>query len=701
MARKQTDSVKDQVAKGLELMRQGEFTAAERLLDMALESEPKNFDVLRLRGIAAHLQGDNKAALGFLELALAIDTGSAQTHYNLGVVLHELGRLEDAVASFERALALEPDDADIHDALGSALSSLKRYDEAAESYQRAIELQPDFAGAHNNLGVTLTAAKKFTDAAKVLTRAIQLDPRSADARVNLGTVLNHMREHEKARVVLQEAISINDRMAEAHNNLGLSLSNLKEYEKALSAFNRAVALNPDHDSAFGYGALMTRRICDWSHFAEIRDELIRRVRNSHSAISPFVILAFCDDPEAQLQAARNYTRQKEYEDAAPATIKASKKNERIRIAYVSADFREHPVAHQIAELIETHDRSRFECVGVSIGRDDQSEIGERLRGSFDRYLDVRTKSNEDAARLIAGEGIHIAVDLNGYTGDARAELFAHRPTPIQVNYLGYPCTMGASFMDYIIADKTILPPHQQANFSEKIVYLPDTYMVTDGKRITSEQKPSRAQAGLPEDGIVYCCFHNGYKITPEIFDIWMRLLKAVPGSAVWLRVDDDTAVRNLRREADARGIDPDRLVNTERMDMPDHMARHALADFYLDTLPYNAHSSASDALMAGLPVVTCTGESFASRVAASLLRALDMPELITETLEDYEALALKLARNPDYLSGVREKLARNRETQPLFDCARFCRHIEAAYEAMFERWRTGKQPAAIEVEPIP
>lgn len=695
MGREETDSVRDFVARGLELMRRGNCAGAEDMLEKALAIEPADFDALRLRGIAAHLQGNNKDALGYLERAIAMDPRSAQTHYNLGVVLHQLGRPGDAIASFEQAIRFDPEDADAHDALGSALAVLKRYDEAVGHYRRAVELRPGFAAAHNNLAVTLTAAMKFTEAAKVLSRTIQLDPRSADARVNLGAVLNHLREYEKAKVVLQEAISLNDQMAEAHNNLGLSLSNLKDYEGALAAFNRAVALNPDHDAAFGYSALMTRRICDWSHFAEIRSELERRIRDRHSAISPFTILAFCNDPELQLQAALNYSRHKEYEDVTPVTLSAIGNDKRIRIAYVSADFREHPVAHQIAELIEMHDRSRFECTGISIGRGDQSEIGERLRGSFDRYVDVRTKSNSDAARLIAEEGIHIAVDLNGYTGDARAELFAHRPAPVQVNYLGYPCTMGAAYMDYIIVDKTIVPPEQQVNFSEKLVHLPDTYMVTDGKRVTAEHNLSRAQAGLPEDGIVFCCFHNAYKITPEIFDIWMRLLNAVPGSVIWLRVDDDTAVRNLRREAGARGIDPDRLVNTERVDMPDHMARHSLADLYLDTLPYNAHSSASDALMAGLPVVTCTGKTFASRVAASLLMALDMPELITETLQHYEALVLKLACDRDYLCAVHEKLARNRESQPLFDCARFCLRLEAAYEAMFAQWRAGKPPAPI------
>ncbi len=341
----------------------------------------------------------------------------------------------------------------------------------------------------------------------------------------------------------------------------------------------------------------------------------------HAAFPPFALLAFSDDPAEQHLGAVNYTRRKAYASVKPVASTASAKDDRIRIAYVSADFREHPVAHQMAELFETHDRDRFECVGISIGREDESAIAQRLQKGFDAYFNVRSMSNLEAAQFIAGKGIHIALDLNGYTGDARPELFAHRPAPIQVNYLGYPCTMGASFMDYIVVDKTIVPPAQQRNFTEKLVHLPDTYMVSDSKRIIASKKPSRRDANLPEDGIVFCCFHNGYKITPDMFDIWMRLLNAVPGSIVWLRLDDATAIGNLRREAQARGVDPDRLVNAERADMADHMARQALADMYLDTLPYNAHSSACDALLAGLPVVTCKGEAFASRVAASLLCA--------------------------------------------------------------------------------
>jgi predicted O-linked N-acetylglucosamine transferase (SPINDLY family) len=309
-------------------------------------------------------------------------------------------------------------------------------------------------------------------------------------------------------------------------------------------------------------------------------------------------------------------------------------------------------------------------------------------------------SNQAVAGWLAEKQVHIAVDLNGYTADARPEIFVQRPVPIQVNYLGYPCTMGTDFMDYILVDPHIVPADQQPNFSERLVHLPDSYLVTDSKRTMTKKSPSRRDVGLPEDGFVFCCFHNSYKITPVNFDIWMRLLTGVPNSVLWLRADNEIAIRNLRKEAAARDVEPERIVLADRLDMADHLARHCLADLFLDTLPYNAHSSASDALWAGLPMLTCMGQAFAGRVGASLLHAIGLPELVTHSLEDYEALAIKLANEPDFLSEIRTRLASNRDTQPLFDCARFCRHLESAYETMVDTWQDGNPPAPIKVDPI-
>jgi len=372
----------------------------------------------------------------------------------------------------------------------------------------------------------------------------------------------------------------------------------------------------------------------------------------------------------------------------------------LRVAYLSADFRDHAVAYLTAELYELHDRSRFDVFGVSFGVDDAREMRKRLAAAFDEFHDVRGTSDQEVAKLLYDLQVDIAIDLMGHTAESRPGIFAHRPAPIQASYLGYPGTMGTPFIDYIIADKVVAPFEQQQFYTEKIVHLPDCYQVNDSKRKIAENAPTRRELGLPERAFVFCCFNNNWKLTPAIFEGWMRLLDQVEGSVLWLFRDNESAERNLREEARRRGIDPSRLVFATRLSPDAHLARHRLADLFLDTLPYNGHTTASDALWAGLPVLTRKGEAFAGRVAASLLHAVGIPELITSNIEDYQALALKLAREPELLAGIKAKLAARRNTYPLFDTVRFTRHVEAAYTTMWETWRRGEAPKSFSVEPI-
>jgi predicted O-linked N-acetylglucosamine transferase (SPINDLY family) len=372
---------------------------------------------------------------------------------------------------------------------------------------------------------------------------------------------------------------------------------------------------------------------------------------------------------------------------------------RIRVGYVSANFRAHAGAFLVVGLIEQHDRREFEIVGYSANPDDGSETRARLASAFDRFVDISRISNRDAARLVRDDAIDILVDIDGYQKGARTAIFACRPAPIQVNYLGVAGTTGADFIDYIIVDPFVVPASQQLFFSERLVHLPDCYQCNDDKRAISERTPSRAECGLPEEGFVFCCFNNAYKLTPDLFNIWMRLLAAVPGSVLWLLDHNPWAQANLAREAAARGVAPERIVFAPRLLPPDHLARHRLADLFLDTLPYNAHTTASDALWVGLLVVTCAGETFVSRVAGSLLWAIGLPELVTASLEEYETLALRLARDGDLLAGLRARLARNKWTHPLFDTERFAHNIEAAYRQMWETWRAGRPPTAFPVSP--
>jgi predicted O-linked N-acetylglucosamine transferase (SPINDLY family) len=384
--------------------------------------------------------------------------------------------------------------------------------------------------------------------------------------------------------------------------------------------------------------------------------------------------------------------------ALPAVLKHPSRD-KIRIGYFSADFYDHPVAALMAETFEAHDRSRYEVTAFSFGLDTQDGMRRRMERAFDRFLDVRGKSDQDIALLARSVGIDIAVDLAGYTGGSRTGIFALRAAPIQVNYLGYPGTMGAEYMDYLIGDRTVVPEAQQRHYTEKIVYLPHSYLPHDSSRTISETVFTREELGLPPTGFVFCCFNNSYKITPSTFDSWMRILSQVENSVLWLSQNNPTAASNLRREAARRGVNAERLIFANRMaSLTDHLARHRVADLFLDTLPYNAHATAIDALWAGLPVLTCVGEGFAARVAASLLTAIELPELITSTAEQYEELAVQLAANPQRLALIRQKLASNRLKTPLFDTRAFTRHLEAAYARIHERCQANLPPEHIYVE---
>ena len=555
-----------------------------------------------------------------------------------------------------------PDHAEAYDNRGNVLAALKRFEQAISSYDRALALKPDYLGA-----------------------------------LNRGSALKELKRYQEALAVFDHVLAISPDLADAHYNRANVLKEMKRYDEALAAYQQARLTDPHHPDAFGLIEVLTS-LCDWERAAPLADELATRIAAGQAIVPPFSVLGLYDDPSLLLTCARNYVK-----DRIPLGFDAlwdgaTFRNEKIRVAYLSADFREHATAYLTAELFEAHDRARFEVLGFSFGRDDGSEMRHRLARAFDQFHDVQDASDRAIAGLLRDLRIDIAVDLKGYTQDSRPEIFALRPAPIQVNYLGYPGTMGAEFIDYIIADKIILPFDQQSFYIEKIVHLPDCYQANDSKRVIAARRPSRVEAGLPQDGLVFCCFNNNYKITKPVFDVWMRLLEAVEGSVLWLLRDNAGAEHNLRRAAQERGIAPSRLVFAERAKLGEHLARHSLADLFLDTLPYNAHTTASDALWAGVPVLTCQGKAFAGRVAASLLQAVGLPELVTHTLDDYESLARNLATDRQRLTAIREKLARNRLICPLFDADRFRRHIESAFSAMWEIRQRGENPRGFSVE---
>ena len=633
-----------------------------------------------------------------MQRALKENATSDVTFYNYGIILKALKRPAEALDQFTRALALNAAVAETWNNRGTAFNELKQYREAIADFDKALSINPNYADAYCNKGKALAENKLYDQSLAALDRALSLKPDLAEAWLGRGSIYNALKRRDDALAAYDKALALRPDFADAWFARGNILIERKQYNDAFIAYDKALAIEPNLQFAEGCRHYAKRRMCDWADYYGEVSRLVAAVRDQRLAVGPFELLSIASSPADQFTFAKCYTTKE------PSFAALSRgeiySHDRIRIAYLSADLHEHPIAYLIAGLFEQHDRSRFEITGVSLGPDQDSDQRRRIIGSFEHFIDARAQSDQDIAELILDREIDIAIDVNGYTSGARPYIAARRPAPLQVNYLGYPGTMGADFIDYILADSTVIPDDQRDCYSEKVIWLPDSYQVNDNRRRIAERTPTRGECALPEMAFVFACFNNSYKITPDIFDSWMRLLKAVPGSILWLLGESPDAMANLRREADKREITPDRLVFAPRVALADHLARHRQANLFLDTLPYNAHTTASDALWAGLPMVTCLGTSFAGRVAASLLKAAGLPELITTSLKDYEELALKLAQDPAHLATLKDKLARNRDRCPLFDTTRAARHIEAAYTAIWERHQKGMPPQAFAVEPI-
>jgi predicted O-linked N-acetylglucosamine transferase (SPINDLY family) len=527
---------------------------------------------------------------------------------------------------------------------------------------------------------------------------LRLDDRHYGALYLLGSVLGEKKKLDDAAAALARAIAVDPSRPLAHFNLATVLRGMGRHAEALASLERARAAKPDLAYLLGDIWQVRQHLCDWSEFTTASDRIREAIAAGECAASPFDALASTRSDAHNRKAAEIYVASEFQEIPRPAAFARVARGDKIRLGYFSSDLRDHATARLMAGVFERHDKTRFEVSAFSFGPSSASdEMRRRLTAAFDRFFDVGDRSDQQIADLARSLGIDIAIDLNGFTELHRFGIFAHRAAPIQVSYLGFPGTTGAPFIDYLIADPVVVPESQRVHFSERIVRLPNTYHPCDRTRETAEETPSRASLSLPESGFVFCCFNNSYKIMPDVFDSWMRILRRTPGSVLWLLRDSEPAAQNLRREAEARGIDPNRLAFAGRMPIAQHLARHRQADLFLDTLPYNAHTTASDALWAGLPVLTRIGETFAGRVAASELTAIGLPEMIARSQAEYEAMAVDLASNPDNLAAMKAKLANNRLTTPLFDTEGFTRDLERAFAAMCARHRLGLPPEDIDL----
>jgi predicted O-linked N-acetylglucosamine transferase (SPINDLY family) len=703
-----------------------DLDAALQYFDRAIAAQPANSAAHVNRGSTLKRLGQLEAALASFDRAIALNGGEAVAHYGRAETCRDLGRSGEALASYDRAVASNPGFAQAHFRRATLLQAGGELAAAVSGYEDTIVLAPLHADAHANKGLALSGLRRFAEAVSSYDAALAIMPAHAVIHLYRGNALKELQRFDESLAGYDRAIALDPDYVECHVNRGALLFSLGRIAEALADYDRAISLKPDCAEAYFNRAYLNRscnrfaaaqadylaaarlapdidylpgarleaglQTCNWSEFEPLVAEITEGILRDRAATHPFNLLAVVDSPSLQLRAAQIWVHRSCPPDDTLGSFVRRERAARLRIGYFSADFREHPLYHLLAELIETHDRSRFEIIGFAFGPATQDAPRRRFARAFDRLIDVQDMSNLEAAALARNLQVDIAVDLGGHTHNSRSGIFALRAAPLQINYLGYLGTLGASYMDYMIGDHAVVTAQSEPCFAEKIIYLPDSFQVNDRRRAIADRVFTRAELGIPGSGCVFCCFNGNYKIQPATFASWMRILQRAPGSVLLLVSGDDVVARNLCAQAALCGVDPQRLIFVERLPPAEYLARFRAADLFLDTLPYNAGTTASDALWAGLPVLTLAGNTFAARVGASLLNAIGLPELVTNTREEYEDLAVELAANAPRLARLKNTLAQNRAAAPLFDTNRFARNLEAAYTGIQDRYEAGLPP---------
>ena len=650
--------------------------------DRALSLRPDYVEAAYNRGNALHAAGRLADALAAYDAVIAVRADIAQAHNNRARVLQDLGREDDALAGYERAVVLAPKYVQAIVGRGTSRLALKQAAAALVDFDTSLRIDPQHAGAHEGRGSALFALRRWADAVLAFTRCLDVDSTRLDARLQRGNALHALRRHEDAIADFDAVLAATPDVAGVVSNRGDALLELKRYDEAARAFERVLAIDTGYPYAIGKRLYAQTMACDWHDLDALVAQVHAGVEEGRAVIEPFAYQAIATDPMRLRRCAELFAADQFPAQAVLVAPGERLGNAKIRIGYLGGEFRNQATSILAVELFELHDKKRFEIVAFDNGWDDGSVLRRRMDAAFDEVVPIAALPDDEAARAVAERRIDILVNLNGWFGLGRTGVFARRPAPVQVNYLGFPGTLGAPYLDVIVADAQTIPAGEEGAYVERVVRLPNSYQPNDRRREIGTAT-TRAAQGLPEDAVVFACFNNTYKITPATFASWMRILSAVEGSVLWLLQDNDAATRNLRAAAESHGIAPGRLRFAPRIRLDDHLARQACADLFLDTLPYNAHTTASDALWAGLPVLSCRGTTFPGRVGASLLHALDLADdLLVDDVPSFEARAIELARDRARLARVRERLAQARRTAPLFDTPAYCRDLEAAYEAM-------------------
>jgi predicted O-linked N-acetylglucosamine transferase (SPINDLY family) len=684
--------------RALELHRAGRLDDAAAIYQQLLTDNPGHANAAHLLGLVRFRNKDFDSAIRLIQEAVEREPDNPIYHANLGNVLKDAGRLPDAIAAYRHALELNPAYAEIHNNLGYVLQVTGMIEEGIGHYRRAITLRPENHRAHYNLGNALFLIGRSEEAIAAFRDAARLNPEFAGTWDHLGTVLQRLGRHTEAEACFRRWIQIDSDSADALHALALELQQQGRIDEAFDYYQRAIALRPDFLPAVASALWLAQRLCDWTATAAYSELVLRRAAEQPEGPSPFQLFSLPGANRALLlAAARSHAATIAPKQRMRQDIARFGRPSRMRLGYLSSDFHGHPIAYLTAEVFELHDRDRFEVFLFSYGPDDGSAIRQRLKTGCDHFIDIAPFSDEAVAQRIYDERIQVLVDLKGYTADDRPHIAAFLPAPIQVNWLGFPGSMGADWIDYLIADPYVVPQEHEADYAEKVVRLPHCYQPNDRKRPSGVAGLPRSACGLSETDFVFCCFNQSYKIEPGLFAIWMRLLSGVPNSVLWLLEENRWAKDNLRREAVRHGVSPERLVFAPVRPLAEHLARYALADLVLDTFPYTSHTTGSDALWAGCPMLTMLGETFASRVAASLLLNVGLRQLIASSFAEYEALALDLAHDRPRLEALRRHLRAQRDAAPLFDSPRFTRGLETAYRRMWVQFAEGNAPQAFDV----
>ncbi len=665
--------------------------------EKAIIIDSNNAEAYNYLGIVLNKLGRTDDAMASYEKAININPNNAEAYNNLGIVLNTIGRLDDAIASYEEALVINPNYTDSYNNLGIVLKKIGRLDDAISSYEKAVKINPNDADTYNNLGIAFADLGRLDDAIASYEKALIINPKYAETYNNLGIIFLKLNRLDDAQKYNEKAIKLKSNFAEAYAAKGRIYTELKQLNKALACLEKVKVINPS--LAYNLGAILNVKmnLCHWDDLPKLLVELKKKINNNEEVIVPFDLLGLVDDPELQGKASIIYASEQFPKNLSLPSLGAYKNHKKIRIGYFSADFKLHPVATLTAELYETHDRNSFEIYAFSFGPNTNDEMNLRIKAGVDHFYDVREKSDKEVVCFARSLEIDIAIDLGGYTADSRTGIFAMSAAPIQASYIGVLATMGAKYYDYLVAGESMIPKENQKYYTEKIVYLP-SYQVNDSKESLPDLTYTRDDFKLPNNVFIYCCFNSTYKFNPGIFDSWARILKAVKKSVLFVAVDEEEIKLNLIKEISQRGIDFKRLIFGGRIPRPEYLARFKVADLFLDTRPYNAGTTASDALRMGLPVITLEGQSFNSREAASVLNSLEMPELITTSEDEYESLAIELALNPSKLKAIKDRLTVNLSTAPLYNTSLFTKNLEIAYRQMFDRGQKGLKPEHIYVD---